>query len=105
MLPTYTGRKGLSRIILLLIVSVLTASILIPAAVIRADDCRFKVATAGCEYGLPANQYDALLPQMQAQSAPFGQAIPVASDDLATYAQYDANGNVIKMPSALTGVL
>src|SRR5689334_19893193 len=104
MLPTNIKHKLLSRIVTLFILAILTASILIPAA-IRADDCRSKVAAVGCKFGLPTDQYDALLPQIQAQSAPFGQAIPVASDDLDTYAQHAANGTVLKMPSSLTGVL
>src|SRR6185436_10598584 len=65
----------------------------------HAADCLSAVDAAGCQYGLPADQYQALLPVMQANPGPAVSQIPV---DAATVKQYSSVGHPA---SSYSGVL
>ena len=69
------------------------------AGVVQAANCLAAVDAAGCQYGLPAEEYQALLPIMQANPGPSVSNIAV---DAATIKQYSSPGH---MASSYTGVM
>jgi hypothetical protein len=69
-----------------------------PTAV-HAADCLAAVDAPGCAYGLPADQYQALLPAMQANPAP---AVHPLAPDTETINQYSSSTG---SASSFTGVL
>jgi hypothetical protein len=97
--------KHKSRLVGLLALATIAVGSMAPSTIIHAADCRTQDDTKDCKYGLPLDQYNALLPMMQANAAPFGQALSLDSTDMKAYTEYAANGAVLKSPSALTGVL
>jgi hypothetical protein len=71
-------------------VIVLLITILWPG-VARAADCLSAVDAPGCMYGLPADQYQSLLGQMQANPAPNVSQIGVDAADLRRYNLWQLN--------------
>src|SRR5512139_1837708 len=54
-------------------------------SIAHAGDCLSAVDAPGCMYGLPADQYQSLLGQMQANPAPNVSQIGVDAEDLRRY--------------------
>jgi hypothetical protein len=65
----------------------------------RAADCLSSLDTPGCAYGLPADQYQALLPLMQANPGP---AVSPLAPDAETIQQYSGTKG---HASSFTGVM
>src|SRR6476620_1823437 len=80
-------------------IGLLATQLVASFGVAHAADCLSAVDAAGCQYGLPADQYQALLPLMQANPGPAVSQIPV---DAATVKQYSSVGHPA---SSYSGVL
>src|SRR5947207_6065709 len=88
---------------LALILSLFLFPLLAPLSVAQAGDCLAAVQSAGCLYGLPADQYQSLLPVMAANPQP--PVHPLAPDD-ASIKQYSVmHSTEVRRPSSFTGVM
>jgi hypothetical protein len=83
----------------MLLGSLIAAQLIFSPGVVQAADCLSAIDAPGCAYGLPAEQYQALLPIMLANKEPSVRALDV---DRVTVKQYSSNNRVA---SSFTGVL
>src|SRR5437016_513697 len=88
---------------LLAFIGLVLFPLLAPLSVAHAGDCLAAVQSAGCLYGLPADQYQSLLAVMAANPQP--PVHPLAPDD-ASIKQYSVmHTSEVRRPSSFTGVM
>jgi hypothetical protein len=76
-----------------------------PQHTLSAGNCLNAIDAAGCSYGLPIDEYNALLPQMLANPTPPMQTLPTASDDILRYSVVGKNGKVLDAASSFSGTM
>jgi hypothetical protein len=75
-----------------------------PTTALAAENpCLAAVNAPGCTHGLPTDQYNALLPQMQAHGTPAGRTLEVDKANVRKYS--DTAGPYKHIASSFTGIL
>ncbi len=81
------------------LLALLLLAVIAPPMIVHAADCLSAVDAPGCAYGLPADQYEALLPVMAANPEP---GVRPLTPDSETIKQHSSGTN---RASSFTGVL
>jgi L,D-transpeptidase catalytic domain len=84
------------------ILAVVVVNVAAPLAV-HAADCLSAINAPGCAFGLPADQYEALLPAMQANPEPSVQPLAIDAESVKRYS--GVSGGQVRNASSFTGVL